>query len=72
LYEFEADLGEGAFGQVKKATFKPTGEIMAVKMLKAERATDQVMQLFRQEADLLSQFDHPNIIKIHHLILLKN
>jgi len=47
LYEFHEDLGEGAFGQVKKATFKPTGEIMAVKMLKAERATDSVMQLFR-------------------------
>jgi hypothetical protein len=45
---------------------------MAVKMLKEERATDQVMQLFRQEADLLSQFDHPNIIKIHHLILLRS
>lgn len=36
MYEFHEDLGEGAFGQVKRATFKPTGEIMAVKMLKED------------------------------------
>lgn len=45
---------------------------MAVKLLKADKATDRVIQLFRQEAELLNGFDHPNIIKIHHLILLKN
>ena len=37
LYEFKETLGEGAFGKVSKCRFKPTGEIMAVKMLKEER-----------------------------------
>lgn len=34
LYEFYEQLGEGGFGAVFKAKFLPTGEIIAVKVLK--------------------------------------
>lgn len=43
LYEFSQALGEGTFGAVQKAIFKPTEEPMAVKLLKSERATDRVI-----------------------------
>ena len=72
LYQFDKVLGEGTFGSVQKAVFKPTGEEIAVKILKQERATDRVINLFRQEAELLNSFNHENIIKIEHLILLQN
>jgi len=37
LYTFVETLGEGAFGKVCKALFKPSGEEMAVKIIKEER-----------------------------------
>jgi len=37
LYEFFEPLGEGSFSRVYKALFKPTGETMAVKMIKEEK-----------------------------------
>lgn len=39
LYEFFEDIGEGAFSNVKRALFLPTGEEMAVKILKTEKET---------------------------------
>ena len=47
LYEFDQVMGEGTFGSVQKALFKPTGEQIAVKILKQERATERVISLFK-------------------------
>lgn len=62
------DLGQGAFGRVFQA--KAPGLIpgeefsnVAVKMLKDE-ATDDLLIDFEREACLLSEFDHPNIVKL--------
>jgi hypothetical protein len=44
LYEFYEQIGEGAFSQVFKAKFIGTGEMMAVKILKEERATQSVIE----------------------------
>lgn len=62
------DLGQGAFGRVFQA--KAPGLIpgdeftnVAVKMLKDE-ATDDLLSDFEREACLLSEFDHPNIVKL--------
>ena len=33
IYEFHEKLGKGSFGRVYKATYKPTGEILAVKVI---------------------------------------
>ncbi|XP_065226588.1 tyrosine-protein kinase transmembrane receptor Ror2 [Planococcus citri] len=62
------DLGQGAFGRVfqAKAPGLLKGEeftIVAVKMLKNE-ATDDLRSDFEREACLLSEFDHPNIVKL--------
>ena len=55
---------------VHRAIFKPTGEEIAVKILKAERETMQMIELTKQEAVLLNSLDHPNIVKVKHLIQL--
>lgn len=62
------DVGQGAFGRVFQA--KAPGLIkneeftmVAVKMLK-EEASDDLIRDFEREAGLLSEFEHPNIVKL--------
>jgi serine/threonine protein kinase len=68
LYTFYEKIGEGAFSTVHRALFKPTGEIIAVKILRPERCTPKVIESVKTEAIILSKLDHPNIIKVRHLI----
>ncbi|XP_011503745.1 PREDICTED: tyrosine-protein kinase transmembrane receptor Ror2 [Ceratosolen solmsi marchali] len=62
------DLGQGAFGRVFQAKAPgliPNEEFtnVAVKMLKEEASADLLVD-FEREACLLSEFDHPNIVKL--------
>lgn len=68
LYTFQDKIGEGAFSVVFKAIFKPTGETIAVKILKEDRCTQKVIESVKTEAGILNKLDHPNIIKVKHLI----
>ena len=43
LYQFFEVIGEGAFSIVHRALFLPTGEEMAVKIIKEEKTTDTVI-----------------------------
>lgn len=70
LYDFYEELGEGGFSTCFRAYFKPTGEEMAVKILKAEKCYKSVIDTFKQEAVVLSKLDCDNVIKVKHLILL--
>lgn len=65
-------MGEGAFSNVYRAHFIPTGEIIALKILKDEKATNHVIELTIQEATLLNKMDHRNVIKVKHLIKLNH
>lgn len=61
-------MGQGAFGSVFQARAPGLipGEdftIVAVKMLKDD-ASDDMQEDFEKEACLLSEFDHPNIVKL--------
>ena len=56
-------FGRGAFGEVCEA-FMSTGEKVAVKMCR-ETIPAAEKRKFLQEADILKQYDHPNIV---HLI----
>ncbi|KAK9889022.1 hypothetical protein WA026_004308 [Henosepilachna vigintioctopunctata] len=62
------DLGQGAFGRVfqARAPGLVSGEeftVVAVKMLKDD-ASEDMQDDFEKEACLLSEFDHPNIVKL--------
>ena len=68
LYEFYEVVGEGSFSQVYRALFHPTGEIIAVKIAKIAYENEKGKELAHQEAELLYQLYHPNIVKVKHLI----
>lgn len=56
-----------------KAIFKPSGETIAVKILRPDKESkSKVIECLKSEADLLSKMDHDNIIKIKHLIKLNH
>ena len=62
------DVGQGAFGRVfqaKAPNLLPGEEfsVIAVKMLK-EEANEDLVRDFEREACLLSEFDHPHIVKL--------
>ena len=62
-------LGSGQFGTVNKGVWQsPGGAVeVAVKMLKpGSDETDQVK--FLQEAAIMGQFKHPNVIKLHGVV----
>ncbi|XP_056322391.1 muscle, skeletal receptor tyrosine-protein kinase [Danio aesculapii] len=66
--EYVRDIGEGAFGRVFQARapgLLPTEPftMVAVKMLKEEASTD-MQNDFQREAALMSEFDHPNIVRL--------
>ena len=58
-------MGEGAYGQVRLAKIKATGDVVAVKQVNREQIEKLGKQrhIFR-EKDLLNEMDHPFIIKL--------
>lgn len=63
-------MGEGGFSTVHRCHFLPTGEEMALKIIKDDKLTETVMSNTVKEAELLNKLDHPNCIKVKHLIKL--
>ncbi|CAL1569816.1 unnamed protein product [Knipowitschia caucasica] len=66
--QYVRDIGEGAFGRVFQARAPgllpmESFTMVAVKMLKEEASTD-MQNDFQREAALMSEFDHPNIVKL--------
>ena len=55
-------IGKGAFGEVCEATLRTSGERVAVKTCRSNELTD--MDKFMQEADILKQYEHPNIVRL--------
>ena len=58
-------LGTGGFGEVKRAEWMHTS--VAVKMLRKEMS-EEVMREFHDEAAIMSQMRHPNIVSFHDSI----
>lgn len=55
-------LGQGAFGTVRKAVHKVTGQERAIKILKKRQQDERKLFL---EVSILSKLTHPNIMEIY-------
>jgi serine/threonine-protein kinase len=65
-YKLLKKLGQGGMGTVYKAQKVGTHEIVAVKVLAKEMAARPgFIQRFQREARVMTQLDHPNILRAH-------
>jgi serine/threonine protein kinase len=63
-YDLVEKVAEGGMGTVYKGRNRETGQIVAVKVVAAHAAGNQVlMKRFEQEYNAARQLDHPNIVK---------
>ena len=61
------ELGSGEFGIVAHAMWKPKKVEVAVKTLNANASTKDRVR-FLQEAAIMCQFDHENVVKLHGVV----
>ena len=63
-YRIEEKIGAGAMGVVYRGVDEATGRAVAVKLLAADVAQKgNAASRFRREAEILRQFNHPNIVR---------
>ena len=67
-YEMKKEIGEGNFGKVKLAVFKPTGEEFAIKILNKEKIKKQMKSVILRENDIITQLNHINIVFVYKII----
>ena len=71
-YEMVEKVGEGGMGEVYKAVEKNSRRIVAIKFIAARDRQQTMQKRFLREAQLSAQLNHPNIIKVHNIGLIKN
>ena len=63
-YEFISMLGNGNFGKVRLYRDRKQKDLLfAIKTLKKENLTRSYFELIKNEVNILSNLDHPNIVK---------
>ena len=65
-YDILGEAGHGSMGNVYKARDRETGEIVALKLLKPEIASDQaMMDRFKNELLFARKITHKNVCRVH-------
>jgi serine/threonine-protein kinase len=63
-YELQPSIGDGASARVYRGIHKPTGRVVAVKILHPEQELmHKALKRFLREAQLLCKLEHENIVK---------
>ena len=60
-------IGQGTFGIVSRALWKESHTAVAVKILKNSSSEGDKVR-FLQEAAIMGQFHHPNVVKLHGVV----
>jgi tRNA A-37 threonylcarbamoyl transferase component Bud32/Flp pilus assembly protein TadD len=67
-YEILGSLGEGGMGAVYKARDLEVNRVVAIKIIRAELASDPlILERFKQELVLARQVTHRNVVRIYDL-----
>ncbi len=65
-YRLEAQIGQGGFGSVYRATQLNLGRLVALKLLHAEvLANDEGLVRFQREAQLAQRLEHPHVVRLY-------
>ena len=67
-YEILETLGRGSFGAVSKVRDRKTKLFRAMKELKKAEIPEDHLKMIENEVNLLTELDHPNIMKIYETI----
>ena len=75
LFELLEQLGKGSFGSVYKARHRPSGTIVAVKVIPLTGEDEEGLEDMRREISLLQECVHPNVVRYFgelcvHFVLL--
>ncbi|CDW88495.1 protein kinase domain containing protein [Stylonychia lemnae] len=66
-YKIEEELGRGSFAIVRSAINKKTGEKVAIKIIDRQSLEEEDEIALQTEVDILSQIDHPNVVKLYEI-----
>jgi serine/threonine-protein kinase len=66
-FEVLAPLGAGGMGEVYRARDPQLGREVAIKVLQADRLSDEGRRRFLQEARAASALSHPHIVAVHEI-----
>ncbi len=67
-YEMLRKLGQGGMGVVYLARHASSGAQVALKLIMPESAgSERLVQMFLREVSILSQLDHPRIVRFHEI-----
>lgn len=66
-YKLDKVLGEGSFAVVRKGIKKSTNEDFAIKIIDKTNLESDDQLALQTEVEILSQIDHPNIVKLHEI-----
>ncbi len=70
-YTIEALIGRGGMGSVFLASHnRLPGKKVAIKMLHPDLVDDEVLARFKREAQIATQLDHPNIVRVDDFLTL--
>jgi len=63
-YRFEPVLGKGAFGTVRKAVHKATGDSFAAKIIDKKKIRAEFKTLLEREINVMARLHHANIVSL--------
>ena len=64
-YEIDRVLGKGAFATVWRAKRIETGELVALKVIRVDLATEAVFSRFAREVRVMEQLNHPYLARVY-------
>ena len=63
LFELLEQLGKGSYGAVYKARHRPSGTVVAVKVIPLTGEDEEGLEDIRREIAVLQECVHPNVVR---------